>query len=148
METIKLSGYRWVVLSALMMIGLMVQVQWLTHAPIARAAEVSSHAPESTSKELLLLVGQVSGIIMVTGMSMRNKVFLSGFLMSFIGLAVIAAIVTFTIKESALIIAERKKERNEVKNQSEVGSRKSEVRSKKINFGLRSSDFGLISVMR
>jgi hypothetical protein len=46
---------------------------------------------------------------MVTGMSMRNKTFLHGFLISFIILAVIAAIVTFTIKESALIIAERKK---------------------------------------
>jgi hypothetical protein len=140
METIKLSGYRWVVLSALMMIGLMVQVQWLTHAPIARAAEVSSHAPESTSKELLLLVGQVSGIIMVTGMSMRNKVFLSGFLMSFIGLAVIAAIVTFTIKESALIIAERKKEMKlKISRKSEVGSQKSEVKRLTLVFGLPTS---------
>jgi MFS family permease len=73
------------------------------------AAEVSAPAPESTSQGLLLLVGQISGIIMVTGMSMRNKTFLHGFLISFIILAVIAAIVTFTIKESALIIAERKK---------------------------------------
>lgn len=73
------------------------------------AAEVSSPAPESTSQGLLLLVGQISGIIMVTGMSMRHKEFLSGFLISFIILAVVAAIVTFLIKESALIIAERKK---------------------------------------
>jgi len=73
------------------------------------AAEISSPAPESTSQGLLLLVGQVSGIIMVTGMSMRNKAFLPGFLISFIILAVIAAIVTFLIKESAMIIAERKK---------------------------------------
>jgi len=73
------------------------------------AAEVSSPAPESTSQGLLLWVGQISGIIMVTGMSMRNKAFLPGFLISFIILAVIAAIVTFMIKESALIIAERKK---------------------------------------
>jgi MFS family permease len=73
------------------------------------AAEVSAPAPESTSQGLLLLVGQVSGIIMVTGMSMRNKTFLPGFLISFIVLAIIAAIVTFLIKESRLIIAERKK---------------------------------------
>jgi ABC-type multidrug transport system permease subunit len=46
---------------------------------------------------------------MVTGMSMRHKEFLSGFLISFIVLAVVAAIITFLIKESALIIAERKK---------------------------------------
>jgi MFS family permease len=73
------------------------------------AAEVSSPAPESTSQGLLLLVGQISGIIMVTGMSIRNKEFLSGFLISFIVLALIAAAVTFLIKESAMIIAERKK---------------------------------------
>jgi MFS family permease len=73
------------------------------------AAEVSSPAPESTSQGLLLLVGQISGIIIVTGMSMRNRAFLPGFLISFIILAAIAATVTFLIKESAMIIAERKK---------------------------------------
>jgi MFS family permease len=73
------------------------------------AAEVSSPAPESTSQGLLLLVGQISGIIMVTGMSIKHKAYLSGFLISFIILAVIAAIVTFVIKESEMIIAERKK---------------------------------------
>jgi MFS family permease len=73
------------------------------------AAEVSSPAPESTSQGLLLLVGQISGIIMVTGMSMKHKQFLPGFMFSFIALAVVAAIITFLIKESALIIAERKK---------------------------------------
>ena len=73
------------------------------------AAEISSPAPESTSQGLLIWVGQISGIIMVTGMSIRNKAFLSGFLISFIVLAVIAAIITFMIKESELIIAERKK---------------------------------------
>jgi hypothetical protein len=46
---------------------------------------------------------------MVTGMSMRHKQFLPGFMFSFIALAVVAAIITFLIKESALIIAERKK---------------------------------------
>ncbi|HZL76249.1 MAG TPA: MFS transporter, partial [Bacteroidales bacterium] len=40
METNNLSKYRWVILVALMMITMMSQVQWLTHAPIARAAEV------------------------------------------------------------------------------------------------------------
>jgi fucose permease len=39
-EEIKLSKYRWVVLAAMMIITLMSQVQWLTHAPIERAAEV------------------------------------------------------------------------------------------------------------
>ena len=40
MGTIKLYKYRWVVLGALMFITMMAQVQWLTHAPIERAAEV------------------------------------------------------------------------------------------------------------
>jgi MFS family permease len=73
------------------------------------AAEVSAPAPESTSQGLLLWVGQISGIVMVTGMSMYHKAYLSGFLISFIVLAVIAAVLTFMIKESAMIIAERKK---------------------------------------
>ena len=73
------------------------------------AAEVSSPAPESTSQGLLLWVGQISGIIMVTGMSMGKNVYLPGFLFSFIILAVISAILTCLIKESELIIAERKK---------------------------------------
>lgn len=36
----RVSPYRWVVLGALMMVTLAVEVQWLTHAPIARAADV------------------------------------------------------------------------------------------------------------
>jgi MFS family permease len=32
--------YRWVVLAAYMFLAIVIQVQWLTHAPIARAAEV------------------------------------------------------------------------------------------------------------
>ncbi len=43
MGTIKLYKYRWVVLGALMFITMMAQVQWLTHAPIERAAEVYYH---------------------------------------------------------------------------------------------------------
>lgn len=73
------------------------------------AAEVSSPAPESTSQGLLLLVGQISGIIMVTGMSMKNKAFLPGFLISFVVLSIIIAILVTFIKESALIKASRDK---------------------------------------
>src|SRR5664279_406204 len=35
-----LSSYRWVVLAAFSLISIVVQLQWLTHAPIARAAAV------------------------------------------------------------------------------------------------------------
>lgn len=73
------------------------------------AAEVASPAPESTSQGLMLLVGQVSGMIMVTCMSMKNKVYLPGFLISFVVLAVIAVIVVALTKESSLIKAERNK---------------------------------------
>jgi len=74
------------------------------------AAEVFGHQRQNQHpRGLLLLVGQISGIIMVTGMSMREQDIFARVPISFIILAVIAAIVTFTIKESALIIAERKK---------------------------------------
>jgi MFS family permease len=72
------------------------------------AAEVASPAPESTSQGLLIWVGQISGIILVTGMSVKNKAFLPGFLISFIILSIIAAVITFLIKESELIKAESK----------------------------------------
>ena len=71
------------------------------------AAEVSSPAPESTSQGLLLWVGQVSGIVMVTGMSIRNKSLLPAFLISFVVLSVAALIFVSMIKESSIIKAER-----------------------------------------
>jgi Na+/melibiose symporter-like transporter len=73
------------------------------------AAEVSSPAPESTSQGLLLWVGQLSGIILVSGMSMRNKAFLPGFMLSFVIITAIAVIMVSFIKESKIIIAEREK---------------------------------------
>lgn len=36
----KVYRYRWIVLAAFMLISIVIQIQWLTHAPIARAAEV------------------------------------------------------------------------------------------------------------
>jgi len=73
------------------------------------AAEVSYPAPESTSQGLLLWVGQLSGMLMVTGMSMKNKSILPGFMVSFVILIVIASILVAFIKESALIRAEKEK---------------------------------------
>ena len=67
------------------------------------AAEISSPAPESTSQGLLLWVGQVSGIVMVTGMSIHNKSMLHGFLVSFVLLSVISFILVAFIKESQII---------------------------------------------
>ncbi|MBL7006256.1 MAG: MFS transporter [Spirochaetia bacterium] len=39
-KSFKVYKYRWVVLAAYMLLAVVIQVQWLTHAPIARAAEV------------------------------------------------------------------------------------------------------------
>jgi len=69
------------------------------------AAEISSPAPESTSQGLLLWVGQISGMIMVTGMSMNHKAYLPVFLIAFVVLSVIAATLVSFLKESALIKA-------------------------------------------
>jgi MFS family permease len=73
------------------------------------AAEVSSPAPESTSQGLLLWVGQLSGMIMVTGMSMKHKLLLPAFLVSFVFITIIAALLIFFIKESAMIRAEKER---------------------------------------
>ena len=71
------------------------------------AAEVSAPAPESTSQGLLLGIGQISGIIMVTGMSIKNKIYVHGFMVSFVILILIAAVLITFIKESRIIISER-----------------------------------------
>ncbi len=75
------------------------------------AAEISAPAPESTSQGLLLWVGQISGMIMVTGMSMNNKVYLPVFLVAFVVLSVIAAALVSFLKESALIKAAKDNQR-------------------------------------
>jgi MFS family permease len=75
------------------------------------AAEISSPAPESTSQGLLLWVGQISGIIMVTGMSMHNKAYLPAFLIVFVVISVIAAALVSFLKESGLIKAAKEAHR-------------------------------------
>jgi Na+/melibiose symporter-like transporter len=75
------------------------------------AAEISAPAPESTSQGLLLWVGQISGMIMVTGMSMNNKAYLPAFLIAFVVISVIAAIMVGFLKESALIKAAKDNQR-------------------------------------
>ena len=37
---IQIYGYRWVMLIALMLLNIVVEIEWLTHAPVARAAAV------------------------------------------------------------------------------------------------------------
>lgn len=67
------------------------------------AAEVSYPAPESTSQGILLWVGQLTGMIFVAGMSIKNNLYLSNFLVIFTVLAVLAIVGVLLLKESKLM---------------------------------------------
>ncbi len=64
------------------------------------AAEVSYPAPESTSQGLLLLIGQVTGMIFVAGMSIHQNHFLGVFMTLFVVLTVVTMILGTTLRES------------------------------------------------
>ena len=63
-------------------------------------AEVSLPAPESTSQGLLLLVGQVSGIVFIIGM---HKIGMIPSLFVFVGFAILGIILSAVIKESPMM---------------------------------------------
>ena len=69
------------------------------------SAEISYPAPEATSQGLLVLAGQISGIIFIFGMDMfRTETgSMTPFLIAMIVLAVVNIILAFTLKESAMI---------------------------------------------
>ncbi|MDC7126693.1 MAG: MFS transporter [Spirochaetales bacterium] len=73
------------------------------------AAEVSFPAPESTSQGLMLLVGQISGLIFVAGMTVKDNLYLKGFMELFVVLSVIALILVTRLRESPMIITEEEK---------------------------------------
>ena len=75
------------------------------------AAEISSPAPEATSQGLLLLSGQITGLVFVSLMSMNDNRFLGQSMTAFFVLSVIAFILVLTLKESPMMIAEREKRR-------------------------------------
>ncbi|MEA2076945.1 MAG: MFS transporter [Candidatus Marinimicrobia bacterium] len=64
------------------------------------AAEVSYPAPESTSQGLLLLSGQITGLIFVAAMSTRSNAYLPFFMKFFVVIGVVALISSFFLKES------------------------------------------------
>jgi MFS family permease len=64
------------------------------------SAEVSFPAPESTSQGVLLLVGQISGIIFIFGM---NRMGMIPFLVVFIGFSIVGIILSAMLKESPMI---------------------------------------------
>jgi MFS family permease len=67
------------------------------------AAEVSYPAPESTSQGILLWVGQLTGMIFVAGMSVRDNQYLGSFMVLFTILALFAMIGALLLKESTFM---------------------------------------------
>lgn len=64
------------------------------------AAEVSYPAPESSSQGLLLLIGQVSGMLFVAGMSVQQNRYLGAFMTLFVVLALVTLVLGTRLKES------------------------------------------------
>jgi MFS family permease len=73
------------------------------------AAEVTHPASESISQGLLILVGQISGIAFVAGMSLKDNAYLDGFMLAFAALTVLMFFISAIMRESPMIITEREK---------------------------------------
>jgi sugar phosphate permease len=71
------------------------------------AAEVSYPAPESTSQGMLLWVGQVTGMVFVAGMSMRDNQYLPDFMVAFSILSLFSLGMILLLRESPMIITEQ-----------------------------------------
>ena len=67
------------------------------------AAEISYPAPESTSQGILLWVGQLTGMIFVAGMSIRENQFLGLFMNLFVVLAILSLVAVFILRESTFM---------------------------------------------
>jgi MFS family permease len=64
------------------------------------AAEISYPAPESSSQGILLWVGQLTGMIFVAGMSIRENQYLGIFMNIFVVLAILCLLAVFILRES------------------------------------------------
>jgi MFS family permease len=64
------------------------------------AAEVCYPAPESSSQGLLLLLGQVTGMIFVAGMSIHQNLYIGTFMTMFVSLTVVILILGAMLRES------------------------------------------------
>lgn len=73
------------------------------------AAEVSYPAPESISQGLLLWIGQISGLLFVAGMSIKNNAYLNDWMILFSLLMPVVIALTLMTKESPMIITEKDK---------------------------------------
>ena len=67
------------------------------------AAEVSAPAAESTSQGLLLLSGQITGLIFVAGMSYKQNAYLNAFMVAFFVLSIGAFFLAIHLKESPMM---------------------------------------------
>ncbi len=67
------------------------------------AAEVSAPAAESTSQGLLLLSGQITGLIFVAGMSYKQNAYLNSFMIFFFIISIIALVAATRLKESPMM---------------------------------------------
>jgi MFS family permease len=78
-------------------------------------AEISYPSPEATSQGLLMLAGQVSGIIFILGMDLfrTESGSMTPFLLVLIGLSLVSIVLSFMLKESRLIEAEHEKKISE-----------------------------------
>ena len=70
------------------------------------AAEVSYPAPESASQGILLWVGQLTGMVFVAGMSIRNNQFLGTFMTVFAILTLLAFAAVLLLRESPMILTD------------------------------------------
>jgi len=67
------------------------------------AAEVSYPAPESVSQGLLLLVGQISGLLFVAGMSVNQNKHLGAYLVLFAIISLVTFALTLLLRESRMM---------------------------------------------
>jgi MFS family permease len=77
------------------------------------SAEINYPAPESASQGMLLWIGQISGMIFVAGMSMKQNRFLPDFMIAFVIMSIITVFLVLFLKESPMILSEEQIYSNE-----------------------------------
>lgn len=73
------------------------------------AAEVTFPTPEASSQGVLLLAGQITGILFTVLMSIKSNIYIPQVMLAFSALAGIGVLSVFFLKESPMIITEQDK---------------------------------------
>lgn len=85
---------------------------FMAGAPVAYqySAEMTHPAPEATSQGILVLAGQVSGIIFIFGMDVFRTATgaMTPFMMAFVGMMAINVILSLTLKESKMMTTDKR----------------------------------------